>query len=56
MSIDDTPAFEIYIPDSHTQIKIWKDGRVEGISEPFTIINRIPAKIMEAKERFIADS
>lgn len=45
----DKPAFEIKTPCLLDPIKIWADGRIEGIDG--TVINRIPQLIAEAKKQ-----
>ena len=45
---EEKPAFEIKNKFG-VEIKIWANGRVEGIEG--TIINRIPALIAEAKQK-----
>lgn len=49
---ENRPAFEIFFPDKGTWVKIWPDGKVDGIEEPFVVVNHIPL-LMLHRERLI---
>lgn len=40
---ENRPAFEIFMPDTGKRIRIWPDGKVDGIAEAYAVINGIPA-------------
>lgn len=44
--IANRPAFKIFFPDTGKWITIWPDGKVEGIEEPYAIINQIPLHML----------
>lgn len=40
--VQNRPAVEIIFPTTGKKITIWPDGKVEGIDEPFVVVNHIP--------------
>jgi hypothetical protein len=56
---NDKPVFEIFsraknhVGEPYNSIKIYADGKVEGIPVSFAIVNRIPALLQQKLERVL---